>query len=56
MNDAIHAYNNVELWWLRSTLIYEMHEGVGGWTKGHLGCRTPKDEAAYSVKGTVYNS
>jgi len=24
--------------------------------KGHLGCRPPKDEAAFSVKGTVYNS
>ena len=25
-------------------------------TKSHLGCRPPKDEAAFSVKGTVYNS
>jgi len=24
-------------------------------TKGHLGCRLPKDEAAYSVKATVHN-
>ena len=24
--------------------------------QGNLGCRPPKDEAAYSVKGTVYNS
>jgi len=25
-------------------------------TKGHLGCRPRKDEAIYSVKGTVYNN
>jgi len=24
--------------------------------QGHLGCRPPKDEATFSVKGTVYNS
>jgi len=24
--------------------------------QGHLGCRPPKGEVAYSVKGTVHNS
>jgi len=24
-------------------------------TRGHLGCRPPKDEAAFIVKETVYN-
>jgi len=44
-----HDYYNEELQRLPSTSMYRMHEGVGG-------CRPPKDEVAFSVKGTVYNS
>jgi len=38
----------------------DVQNARGSWrmrrTEGHLGCRPPKDEAAFSVKGTVYNS
>jgi len=30
MNDASHAYYNVELRWLPSTSMFKMHEGMGG--------------------------
>ena len=35
-----------------------MHGGDGRLrrTRGHLGCRPPKDEATFRVKGTVYSS
>ena len=38
----------------------DVQNAWGSWrlqrTKGHLGCRPPKDKAAYGVEGTVYNS
>ena len=29
---------------------------MGGWESPHLGCRPPKDETTFRVKGTAYSS
>ena len=53
-----HAYYNVVVRWLQVYIDLKNAWGSGRLrrTKGHLGCRPPKGETAYFVKGTVHNS